>query len=235
MRKPGSRTPRAWEPTPKRMLVASLVILLSLAAFIPHALQAWNNDVAWWDRTFSEAVHAYENRDTVLNRFDVLGLVLHPALQLLGVGIVFVVAIALVRKGYRRLALAFVVGVVGATVLGPILKELFARPPVDPTGNGDSSSGSYSFPSGHALRSMALALALSLIAWPTKWRWPVAVGGGVAVVLIGLAVVYHEWHWASDVVGGWCVAVAWLGSVWLALRPLPIADVPARVDARRVV
>ena len=148
------------------------------------------------------------------------GLVLDPAGQVLGL-LVFVGAVlALALSGYRRAALAFLLAIVGATALGVILKEAIARPPVDPSPDGDG----YTFPSGHALRSMALASALVLIAWPTRWRWPVAASGAIAVALTGIGVVYHEWHWASDVVGGWCVAVAWVACVWLALRPPPVPD-----------
>ncbi len=45
------------------------------------------------------------------------------------------------------------------------------------------------------------------------------VAGAAVVLLVGTGVVYHEWHWISDVLAGWCLAIAWLGCVWLALRP----------------
>jgi undecaprenyl-diphosphatase len=209
--------------TPRRTTngqrVAVLASGLSIAALVATGVQAWNNDVASWDRQLSESIHAYENRDTFLDRFDVFGFVLDPAMQILGLLVFVGAAVALVSSGYRRVALAFVVAIVGATALGVILKEAIARPPVDPS----PDAGGYSFPSGHALRSMVVALALAVIAWPTPWRWPVAAAGAITVGLTGIGVVYHEWHWASDVVGGWCIAVAWLACVWLALRPPPLA------------
>jgi undecaprenyl-diphosphatase len=106
----------------------------------------------------------------------------------------------------------------GILVFDPILKNLFARPPVEPDGSG------YTFPSGSAMRSMAAAGSLTAVAWPTRWRWPTALLGALVVALIGLAVVYHSWHWTSDVLGGWCVSVAWVASVWLALSYLPRAE-----------
>jgi undecaprenyl-diphosphatase len=131
-------------------------------------------------------------------------------------GIAAVLAVAAVRanRGELRLGLAIVVGLVGAAMLVPVLKSFFARPPVDPGGQDG-----YAFPSGHAVRSGTEALVLSAVAWPTRWRWLVAGVAALVAVLVGVGVVYHEWHWASDVLGGWALAVAWLAAVWLAFRP----------------
>jgi membrane-associated phospholipid phosphatase len=215
-------------------LIAAAAVAVALAAFVPHAVEAWQKDVSSWDRNVSEAIHAYENRDTVLNRhFDVLALVLHPGVQILAALVALGAAVALSRHGLRRRGAMLLIGVVGATLLGPVLKEVFDRPPVDPGGSATSAdvkSGD-AFPSGHALRSMAVAASLAVAAWPTRFRWPVVVIGVVAVGLIGLAVVYHEWHWASDVIGGWAVAVAWIGCVWLALHPRATQTLQRRVGA----
>ncbi len=196
------------------VLIAGLAVALSLAAFVPHAVQAWQKEVSSWDVTLSQALHAYENRETILNsRLDLLAVPIHPAVHVLGLLVVLGVGCRLIADGHRRLGVTVVVTLVGATVLGMLLKEVFERPPVDPGGDG------YTFPSGHALRSMAGAAALAVVAWPTRWRWPAAVTGGLAVLLTGIGVVYHEWHWTSDVLAGWYIALAWFGCVWLALRP----------------
>jgi membrane-associated phospholipid phosphatase len=203
----------------KQAFVALLAIALSLVAFIPQAVTAWENDVSSWDESISEALHAYENRETFLNtHVDVLGIVLHPAVQPVGFLVVLAVAGVLAAQDRRRAAWTVVLTVLGATVLGLVAKEVFARPPVDPSSTG------YSFPSGHALRTMAAAGALAVVAWSTSWRWSVMIGGAIVVGLTGIAVVYHEWHWLSDVLAGWCLAIAWLGCVWLALRPPPAAN-----------
>jgi membrane-associated phospholipid phosphatase len=195
---------------------AALAVGLPLVAFTPHAVQAWRKDVSAWDAWLSERIHALENRDTILGAYiDPFDVVLHPAVQLSGAIVVLVAIAATFWDGRRRLAITSLLAVGGAVVLGPVLKEVFERPPVDPIGE----QGGSAFPSGHALRSMAAASALGLIAWPTRWRWPVVFGAAVVVLLIGFAVVYHEWHWASDVLGGWSLALAWLGCVWLTVRP----------------
>jgi undecaprenyl-diphosphatase len=98
-------------------------------------------------------------------------------------------------------------------LLAPVLKELFERPPVSEHGDG------YSFPSGHAMRSMAAAAAVVLLAWPTRRRRPVAIVAAVFVAVLGLALVYNGWHWPSDVLAGWCLALAWVALLWQVLAP----------------
>jgi membrane-associated phospholipid phosphatase len=193
--------------------IAVSLVVASLAAFVPLAVQAWQKDAFAWDEDVSQWIHAYENEETVLDVYvDPFDLVLDRWLHLLGALVVAVVFAALLRQGRRRAAIFVALGVGGMIVLGPVLKGLIARPSIDPPGQDV-------FPSGHAIRSMAAAAAFAVVAWPTRWRWPVSVAGAVVVVLIGIAVVYHEWHWASDVLGAWLLAVAWLSSLWLALRP----------------
>lgn len=196
----------------RRLLVLGLAVAAPLAAFLPLAYGAWKNDVFAWDEAISKAIHAQENRETVWNRHvDVFDVVLDPFVELLG--LLFVGAVLLLFLAHRRYrgALFIALGVGGTAVLAILLKEFFARPPVDPGGGG------FTFPSGHAMMSMAAATVMAVVAWPTRLRWPTVGVGGIMVVLIGVAVVYHEWHWASDVVAGWLVSVAWIGCVWVAL------------------
>ena len=67
----------------------------------------------------------------------------------------------------------------------------------------------YSFPSGH---STASAAVLGTIAY-VLWRERLADGGVVGVIaaiaafLIGLSRLYLDLHWATDVLGGWCLGL----------------------------
>jgi len=195
--------------------VAWLGIALGLLAFAPHAVQAWQKSVSRWDRSLSEWIHAAENEDTVIDRVDVLSLALDPVTQALWFVVVVVVAIGAAARGRRRFAAVVVLTIAGVALLGPVAKEVFARPPVDPAGTG------YSFPSGHSLRTMAIAGVVALVAWPTRWRWWIVTAGAVVVLVTGVAVVYHEWHWVSDVLAGWSLALVLLGCVWLLVDRLP--------------
>jgi undecaprenyl-diphosphatase len=165
-----------------------------------------------WDARLSRAIHGLENRSGFWNRhIDPFDLVLALKVQVLGLMLVGAIVVILVARGRHRDALFVTLSVTGAAITGFALKPIIALPPVDPDGSG------YAFPSGHAVRSMAVVGALVVIAWSSRWRWAVLVIGAVVVVLIGFAVVYHEWHWITDVVGGWLLSVAWISTIALVM------------------
>ncbi len=196
----------------RALTIVALLVVASLAGFAPLAVRAWQKNAFTWDEDVSRWIHAYEDEtifDAYVDPFDV---VLHPSLQFLGALGVIAVLTALLRQRRRRAAVFVALAVGGMVVLGPIAKEIISGPS---TGAAEHAE----FPSGHAIRSMAAGAALAVVAWPTRWRWQAAIVGALAVILIGIAVVYHEWHLASDVLGAWFLAIAWLGLLWMALRP----------------
>ena len=75
-----------------------------------------------------------------------------------------------------------------------------------------------SFPSGHAVSSMAFALSL-VVVWPTRERWEIAVAASLFVFVVGVSRVYLGFHYPSDVVGGWCLSIAWVTLLTVAVRP----------------
>lgn len=73
-----------------------------------------------------------------------------------------------------------------------------------------TTPGYDSFPSGHAVSSMALVGACVVLAWPTRLRRLAVAGGVVLLVVVGLSRVYFGLHYTSDVIGGWALALAWV-------------------------
>lgn len=109
-------------------------------------------------------------------------------------------------------ALFFAVAVAGAMAINFLAKLLFgrARPAL---WDALTPEHDYSFPSGHAMGSMAVVAALVVFAWRTPWRWPVVALGGAFVLAVGLSRLYLGVHYPSDVVAGWCASVAWVAGV----------------------
>ncbi|MEU8590134.1 phosphatase PAP2 family protein [Streptomyces sp. NPDC048664] len=102
------------------------------------------------------------------------------------------------------------------------LMSLMARPRPATADRAVETWGS-SFPSGHATTA---AMAAGLVVLAVLARAPrggpfivaAVVGWGA---LIGLTRVYLGVHWLSDVIGGWLLAVSWLGLWAYAARRLP--------------
>ena len=74
---------------------------------------------------------------------------------------------------------------------------------------------SSSFPSGHSANTMAVFLALAIIAAPPAWRRPAVAFALLMAVLIGASRPYLGVHWPTDVIGGWALGLI---AVWIALR-----------------
>jgi membrane-associated phospholipid phosphatase len=132
--------------------------------------------------------------------------------------------LALVAGKRLRDALFVTAAVLGIGLLEPLLKSAFERQPP-----GDAEG--FSFPSGSAMASMAIVAALSFLAWQTRVRWLVALGGSGIVLGFGAAIVTLRWHYPSDVLAGWCIALAWVSGVWLVRTRL--ASPERRVSTSR--
>src|SRR4029453_7525146 len=129
--------------------------------------------------------------------------------------VAIIVAGALSLRRGRQGSACFAALVLGAS-LNELLEAVFDRPRPDLWRSPDPSAG-LSFPSGHAMSSATLAAALAVLAWPTRWRVPVAIAGAIAVIVIGLSRLVLGVHYPSDVLGGWAFAFAWVSGVRLVL------------------
>jgi undecaprenyl-diphosphatase len=118
----------------------------------------------------------------------------------------------LVRRRWRLAGYLAVAGI-GAAILDPVLKLAVGRlrPVVaDPIAYGTGNS----FPSGHALGSSICYGALLLVflpALPRRARRPAVWVVAALVVAIGISRIMLGVHYLSDVVGAWCLGIAWLG------------------------
>ena len=124
------------------------------------------------------------------------------------------------------------VSIVAALVLNPLLKLAFERP--RPTADALVTVSSAAFPSGHTTTATTIATALSVIAWPTRWRWPVIAAAVVFSLAMGLSRVYLGVHWTSDVIGGWALGFT-IAMGMRALMPWPSPEeaAAAQEDVRR--
>ena len=138
------------------------------------------------------------------------------------------VAIALMWRG-RTVALAAGVALVGANVTTQVLKPLLANP----RGTyGDFHVAAEAFPSGHATAAMSLSLIAIMLASP-RVRPIVAFVGAEFALAVGFAIASLDWHFPSDVAGGYLVAATWCFAALATVRGLEQARrAPGRRTSR---
>jgi membrane-associated phospholipid phosphatase len=137
----------------------------------------------------------------------------------------------LLRLGRRQDAALLVVTLVGAQALTWGLKAVFRRDRPsfeDPL----ATATSFSYPSGHALTSIAVYGALACVAASALHRRARAgclAGAAVLVAAIGFSRVYLGVHYLSDVVAGYCAGVAWLLLAKDTVRAVDLSHVHRRL------
>ncbi len=127
-----------------------------------------------------------------------------------------VTALFFYKNEYRR-ALLVVVSVAGATLLNVAIKAMFERQRPDLWAQLVHEGG-YSFPSGHAMASAALGLAIAVALWNSRWRlWGMGFAT-VYILFVGFSRLYLGVHYPSDIIAGWLVSGAWVLAVALMIR-----------------
>ena len=190
---------RVWHTLPWRVLVLVAVAALATTAFVMIAEEVIEGDADRLDTAVSVAI--YELRSPSLHPV-MIAVTYAGAGVTLAILIVLLAAYCLVRK-HRWLAFLLVANGLGAYAVNQILKYSFARerPALF---EAITSETSYSFPSAHAMSSMAVygtigAVVIAL--WP-RLRWPVIVFVALLVIAIGFSRVYLGVHWPLDVIAG---------------------------------
>lgn len=183
-----------------------------IAAALASALFAWLA-AAWtlgaglpFDEPIGRALHE-RSSDTLTEAFVLVARVGGgPGLALL----TGAVAAVLAARGGRRQAVVLLLGLAWSELLNVGLKAAFRRARPTLWASPLPALG-WSFPSGHAMTSSAVAvLAVGLLP-PTVGRVIVVPIALTCVLLVGLCRVYLGVHYASDVLAGWCVTAAWTG------------------------
>jgi len=112
------------------------------------------------------------------------------------------------KKQYDK-AVFVAAAIGGVAIVNITLKGLFDRARPD-LWQWIVNESSFSFPSGHASASFALALTIVLLLWQTKWQLTACIAAGVYVLLIGTSRLYLGVHFPTDILGGWLLATLWV-------------------------
>lgn len=131
----------------------------------------------------------------------------------------------LVRRRRRDLAVWVVTVELGVVSLNWLVKHLVVRPRPDLI-ERVGWYGWASYPSGHAMASLAVLTTLAALAHRATGReWPLWVASALFAV-ISYTRLLHGVHWPTDVVGGTIVGVIWLVATYAAFVRLPDRESP---------
>lgn len=191
-----------------RLVLAFMFLVIPVLLFVELAEEVREGEALLLDEQILQTINGYSSPllDTLTVGFTQLGGVIGVVVLTTGI------AALLWGRNKRRMAALLTLGVGGAVLLNLLLKAIFQR------GRPELwerlvTENSYSFPSGHAMASSALAFSIVVICWPTRFRW-VGVTLAVAYMLvIGLTRLYLGVHYPSDVIAGWAVSAAWVATM----------------------
>jgi membrane-associated phospholipid phosphatase len=211
-----TQSPARARPWPSWLLPAGLLLVLvfltvsvlahgpviSLDQHIRQTVQGWAHAPDW--RWLAGSPHAPAQLITWLG-------------SPLAVAVLAVVAagLAISRRTLRPLLVpATGVALLMVTVIPA--KIIIGRPGPGSTALAAGSWGY--FPSGHtstACVCYSIAVLLLIAGRPARVRQTALAGLAAVWLLVGVALVWCDYHWASDVLAGWALSAL---IVWLALR-----------------
>ncbi len=183
-------------------LLLPLLIVGKLADDITdHHVFPWDDGILWFMRN-----HASPLGDETMKLITRLGA---PPLMFSMGAIVVLFLLWLKRRGD---AAFFFASVVGAGLLNLAAKAVFGRVRPD-LWLSIAPETSASFPSGHAMGTMAMAAAIVVLCWPTRARWFVLAVAIPFVLSVGVSRLYLGVHFPSDILAGWLSSLTWVSGL----------------------
>ena len=145
--------------------------------------------------------------------------------------VVFLLVVVAFAPGKRPGACA-ATNLVLVFLLNQALKFAIQRP--RPDGFQLAVEQGFSFPSGHSMVAMAFFGLLVWMVWHYESDRATRIGCAIAfslvIVLVGVSRIYLGVHYASDVLAGFCVSLAWLAIYTRVAVPLFLGPAPGRKD-----
>ena len=127
------------------------------------------------------------------------------------VTVIFIIVLLILIKD-KKIALTIPANLPLITIINQILKLIIQRP--RPIGYRLIEIGEYSFPSGHAMTSMALYGFLIYLSYKLIKNKNLKIFFITAciliIIIIGISRIYLGVHYCSDVLAGWIISIIYL-------------------------
>ncbi|MGI0479786.1 phosphatase PAP2 family protein [Geminocystis sp. CENA526] len=148
-------------------------------------------------QTFRESFYSLASFSTNLGGFKVILLFLSPIILLL------------FSQTKRRLLTYLIVTIFSSAIVNLIIKIIIHRSRPQLWQSDYPFPSDFSFPSGHAMGSITLALALLVVFWGSRYQFLLWILAGIYVGSIAWTRLYLGVHFPSDIIGGWLLGIAW--------------------------
>lgn len=199
-----------------------VVVAVCLIAFLAVLQDVRSDDILRLDTTAYSFFVLRLRRPWLTNIMEGFSSVSSPIV----IGVMFLMVVAFAPG--RRPGVCAAVNLVSVVAINQVLKYIVQRP--RPDGFRLISEVGYSFPSGHSMVSMAFYGLCAWMVWTYErdkiLRWACCISFGVIVALVGMSRVYLGVHYASDVIAGFCVSLAWLAVYTRIFCPLFMPEEP---------
>lgn len=176
--------------------VATILLTLLAVLVTTGRTSATDSSILLW---------IYEHSTAQLDAFFLFVTNLGGVVAITSVSLLLLAFLIFTKRFYK--ATLLVAGVGGVATINFLLKIIFERPRPD-LWNWLITETQFSFPSGHASASSALALCIVVMLWNTKWRMLSIVLAGIYILVIGVSRLYLGVHFPTDIIGGWLVSLA---------------------------
>lgn len=125
-------------------------------------------------------------------------------------------------RGWREHAYVLGAMMIASSLLTVVLKLIFARERPSTELLLAEPSSSFSFPSGHSLNSAVFAGTLAafvLCSQTARWhKWLAAIAAFAFAGIVGFSRLYLTYHWLTDILAGFLLALAMLCGGFALLR-----------------
>jgi len=203
-----------------KTLLVSLLFLLSIFVFGFLAHEVVSED----ETSFDSNVFAFFSLHTTGGLVSMMRILTFfgSTYFIIPAYIILIVVLSLIHRRSDAINVAIVA--ITSTLLMLGLKQFFHRhrpelPLVKTLTN-------FSFPSGHALCSFIFCSVIIYLVTKgnlaLKWKWIFSILLVLFSIIIGISRIVLRYHYATDVLAGFCVGFAWvIFSLWLERRLTP--------------
>ncbi len=187
------------------LVISFGVFLLCTIGFIEIAEDIAEGETKWFDEAILTSINGFSS--SFWDMFFVLFTQLGGVIAVIAITAGILLLLVLRRKYKAALIVGAAVG--GAAILNLVLKFIFERARPD-LWDQLIMETSYSFPSGHAMISSALGIAIIIAFWNTRYRLVTLILSTLYILIIGFSRLYLGVHYPTDILAGWLVTGAWL-------------------------